>query len=250
MAFKPNNPFEEIMVRAAADTTVRALFYRLLMETELYVLGEIGHAGNGQAPQTLLETDTLQIETIKYQNRLYHPLFSSEERVRTFASNSKVPFFSMQGRALFECTRGGEFLLNPGSELSKLLAADEITYWLEHAAEAAPVNISIVEPKVYPKKLVKALCVLFVSRSQVAAAHLAYVTREGSSGEPHPLIALVAEGDVQLIAQEIGEVAKLALPGITVDVVGLHPAALLDPFLQQIVSVAPFYRRMLPPILN
>jgi hypothetical protein len=61
---------------------------------------------------------------------------------------------------------------------------------------------------------------------------------------------LVAEGSVQLIAKEIREVAELALPGTTVDVVGINPAARLDPFLQQIIGVAPFYRRTLPFPLN
>jgi hypothetical protein len=248
MAFVPVNRLEESMVRAAADTSARALFYHHLMEAELFVIGEIGRAGEGEGPQTLLDADSLHIETISWQDRTFHPLFSSEERVRAFA-NHPVECFSMQGRALFECTRGASFLLNPGSELTKMLTPEEIDRWLAHADEAAPVNISVVEPKVYPKRLVKALCVLLMSRFQVVAAHLTYVSREGS-GEPHPMIALIAEGDVQRLAQEIFKVAEIAMPGVIVDVIGLAPGARHDPFCEQITAVAPFYRRTHQPDSN
>jgi hypothetical protein len=249
MSFVPGNRLEETMVRAVDDTTARVDFYRLLLECELFVVGDIKGGAAGQTEVPLAETEGLQIETITYQNKTYHPLFSSQERLRAFV-RQPVRYFSMQGRALFECTRGASFLLNPGSELSKIMTPEEIDYTLDHAMQEKPVNIVMSSPEVYPKKLVQALCVLFTSRSQVTSARLSYVSREGDGGAPHPLVAIEAEGDAQTLAQEIFAAAAIAMPGVVVDVVGVDPKTKSDPFRVQLLGVAPFYRRTLPSNFN
>lgn len=241
MSFIPGNTLEEAMVRAVSDAAARVDFYRLLLDSELFVLGAIA-GREGAGPSSLLDGESLSIETIVYQQKTYHPLFSAEARLRAFA-NGLPRFFSMQGRALFECTRGASFLLNPASDLSKIMVPEEIEYLLANADKAAPVSIKLSAPSVYPKKLVQALCVLFVSRSQVMAAHLHYVSREGDGGEPHPLIALQAEGDIQLLVREVFVAAHAAMPGVVIDVIGVDPKAQLDPFRKQLIGNAPFYRR-------
>lgn len=244
MSFVPGNALEEAMMRAVSDAAARVDFYRLLLETELFVIGQIADRED-EGPTTLRENDSLSIGTLVYQQKTYHPLFSSEARLNAFV-NGPTRFFSMQGRALFECTRGAEFLLNPGSELSKIMVPEEIEHILANAAKMAPISIKLSPPAVYPKKLVQALCVLFVSRSQVDAAHLHYVSREGDGGEPHPLIAIEAEGDTQLLLREVQVAALAAMPGAVVDIVGVDPKTQLDPFRKQLIGNAPFYRRTIP----
>jgi hypothetical protein len=249
MSFVPGNRLEDAMMRAASDTAARTEFYRLLLDSELFVIGNIKGDDPDKPELALAEAEGLSIETIAYEGKTYHPLFTSQERLRGFL-RAAMPYFSMQGRALFECTRGASFLLNPGSEVSKILAPDEIGYVLEHVKPNAAVNIVLSTPKAYPKKLVQALCVLFVSRSQVISAHLAYVSRDGDGGEPHPLIAILADGDIQILIQEIFATAALAMPGVVIDVIGIDPDAQLDSFRRQLVDIAPFYRRMPPSNFN
>jgi hypothetical protein len=243
MSFDPVNRLEEIMVQAVHDENARPHFYQALLETELYVLGEAGTTPEGAAPATLLETDTLNIETVTYQEQAYHPVFSSLERMRHFVPQP-MPYFSMQGRALFECTRGASFLLNPGPELGKKLVPEEIALCLDQRKPEPQDTVSITMPLVYPQKLIKALCVLFMSRTQLASAHLAYVERPGS--ESHPLLGLVAEGDIRKLAAEIFEVARNVVPGTVIDIMMIDPEGQLDPIRKHLLGIAPFYRRAVP----
>jgi len=229
MAFEPENELERAMLRASTQESARPEFYRLLLDSELVVLGEAGDTG-------------MSIETVANAGKRFHPVFTSPRRCEGFAPG-QMPRFRMLARALFESTRGAAFVINPGSELTKTLAPEEIAWCLQRAHSQA--GLIVAQPKVHPKRLVKALCVLFTSRALISAAHLAYVAREGIDGEGHPMIGLVADGDVPRLANEIFEVAREALPGTTIDVVWLNPDGPLNPLQKHLLSVAPFYKRTL-----
>ncbi len=240
MSFAPENRLEEAMLQAASQENARPTFYRVLMESELFVLGD---PGAPEAVGALLAGGTLSLDTIVNEGQSYHPVFTSAARMQSFAGEA-MPYFRMRGRTLFMGTRGAFFVINPGAELAKTLVPDEIAYWLAQPREASqPAAVMVGQPKVYPKKLVKALCVLFISRSRIAAAHLAFVTRDGSGEAPHPLIGLIADGDVPRLVQEIFEVAAAALPGTPIDVVYIDPQGPHDPLMKHMLSLAPFYRR-------
>ncbi|MDE1986174.1 MAG: enhanced serine sensitivity protein SseB C-terminal domain-containing protein [Alphaproteobacteria bacterium] len=240
MSFVPENKLEEAMLQAASHAPSRPLFYRLLMETELYVLG-VASGSSGAGPLT--GGEMINIDSITRDGKSYHPVFTSQTRMNAFVPEPQSHFL-LRGRALFESTRGASFVLNPNSDLGKTLVPDEIAYWLAHSRQSADqTDIVVGQPDIYPKKLVKALCVLFMSRSRIAAAHLAYAAPAGSHEAAYPLIGLEADSDVPTLAQEIFQVAATTLPGARIDVVYLDPNAPGTPLQQHLLSIAPFYRR-------
>jgi hypothetical protein len=155
----------------------------------------------------------------------------------------ELPNFAISGRTLFEATRGAQFVINPGSGMGKTLSAEEIAWCLQSFPST---SLIVAQPKVFPTKLIKALCVLFTSRTLIRAAHLVYVAREGIDQEAHPMIGLEADGDVPRLAQEIFAAAEAVLPAVPVEVVYLDPKSELDPFQKHVLSVPPFYQRALP----
>ncbi|MDR3528421.1 MAG: enhanced serine sensitivity protein SseB C-terminal domain-containing protein [Rhizomicrobium sp.] len=228
MAFKPANALEETLLRAASQDSARPEFYRRLLSSTLTVLGSFG--------------ETMSIETITNEQGNFHPIFTAPERMKDFM-DVDMPHFGIAARTLFEATRGAQFVINPGS-VGKILSADEIAWFLQ----AFPsTSIIVARPKVYPVKLVKALCVLFTSRMLIRAAHLVYVAREGVDQEAHPMIGLEADGDVPRLAQEIFAAAEAVLPGAPIEVVYIDPQGELDPLQKHMLSVPPFYQRMLQP---
>jgi len=239
MIFAPENRLEEAMLLAASQEQARPHFYRLLMESELFVLGD---PGAPEAAGTLVHGGNLSLDTVTNDGQIYHPVFTSALRMQQFTGEA-MPYFRMLGRVLFAGTRGAHFVVNPKSELGKTLVPEEIAYWLAQIQAPQPMAVRVGRPKVYPKKLVKALCMLFISRSLIEEAHLAFVARDDGTDEPHPLIGLVADGDVPRLVQEIFEVAAVALPGTPIDVVYIDPKGPLDPLMKHVLTIDSFYRR-------
>ena len=225
MAFIPENALEEALLRAAAEASARPEFYRKLLDSSLTVLGTFG--------------DNMQIETVTNEQGNFHPIFTSPARVKEFVA-VEMPSFTLSARTLFEATRGAQFVVNPGSGMGKVMTADEIAWCLQSFPST---SLIVAQPKVFPVKLVKALCVLFTSRTLIRAAHLVYVAREGIDQEAHPMIGLEADGDVPRLAQEIFAAAEAVLPGAPIEVVYLDPKGELDPFQKHLLSVPPFYQR-------
>ncbi len=227
MAFTPANALEESLLRAASEDAARPEFYRRLLNSNLTVLGSFG--------------ETMSIETVSNEQGNFHPIFTVPERMKEFMAVD-LPHFAIAARTLFEATSGAQFVINPGSGMGKILSADEIAWCLQ----AFPsTSIIVAKPKIYPIKLVKALCILFTSRMLIRAAHLVYVAREGVDQEAHPMIGLEADGDVPRLAQEIFVAAEAALPGTPIEVVYIDPQSELDPFQKHMLSVPPFYQRAL-----
>lgn len=228
MAFTPDNELEQIMLHAAAEPAARPDFYRFLLASNLIVLGSFG--------------DTMQIETVANETGRYHPAFTSPARMKEFVP-AEMSHFAISARNLFEVTRGAQFVLNPGSGLSKVLAPEEVAWCLK---TFPPATLRLMPPKQHPATLIKALCVLFTSRSLIRAAHLVHVVREGIDKTPHPLIGLIADGDLPRLAKEIMIAAAAACPGIPVEIIRLDPQGTHDPLQIQMLSTPPFYRRLLP----
>lgn len=231
MAFTPENELEKTMLRAASDQSARPEFYRLLLDSELWLLGELG--------------DGMSLETVQNNGVTYHPVFTALTRLKSLAPEGS-PHFKLQGRTLFQVTRGAPFVINPGSELGKTLTAEEIAWVLDNFRSKRG-DLLVAQPKVYPTKLVKALCVLFTSRALIKAAHLVYVAREGIDKAAHPMIGLEADGDVPRLAQEIFAIGEAVLPGEPLEVVYLDTSKTLDPLQTHLLNVAPFYRRAFAP---
>jgi len=226
MGFEPENRLEQAMLLAASHEHARPEFFRLLMESELVVLGVLDEG--------------MSIDTVVNNGKRYHPVFTSELRLNRFLAEPR-PSFRMKGYVLFQSTRGASFVVNPGAECSKVLSPDEIAYWLDPPLRAS-ATLVVAQPKVYPRKLVKALSVLFTSRRLIKAAHLAFVAREGIDDKAYPLIGLEADGDVPRLVNEIFKAAAEAMPGERIDVVYLDRDHPRDDLQKHLLGIAPFYK--------
>jgi hypothetical protein len=225
MAFTPENDLERTMLRAASDPAERPAFYRLLLSSELVALGEFGRS--------------LVLDIVENRGRKYHPVFTSRCRLDAFTPEP-MPSFTIPAHVLFESTRGAAFVLNPGSELVKELTPDEIAGAIRLVGEPSVV---FTQPDVYPTRLIKALCVLYTSRSQLKAARLAYITRRDETGPSHPVIGIETDGEAPHLAGETIAAAQEVMPNTPVDVVYLDPKRTTSAFHQHLLGVPPFYRR-------
>jgi hypothetical protein len=182
--------------------------------------------------------------TMRINGRVYIPVFSSIERLKTYRD---TPFFFIPGRDLFENKRNAEFLLNPGSDLGKVLTRDEIAYCMDTSAKrkapSAARKVYWREPKEYPQKLVDALRVLFANRGDVISAALLEVAFSERAEPPHPLIGIEANGDWRKTFAEISEITGTLLPDTIVDIVPLDRAKPIDELAVALLKVAPFYVR-------
>jgi hypothetical protein len=229
MSYTPTNDLEKAMLQAAQDPQALAPFYHLLLSSKLIALGSFG--------------ETMALETVRGPTGEYHPIFTSPERVKALIQDPTASF-AIEGRRLFQITKGAQFVLNPGWSPDKILTADEIEWCLKTFPPSG--ELIVAQPKVFPKRLVKALCVLFTSRAAIEAAHLVYVARDGIDTRAHPMIGLEADGDVPRLAQEIFAAAAAVLPGEPVEVIYLDHHSPLNPLQKHLLSVPPFYRRAQP----
>jgi hypothetical protein len=229
MGFEPENELEKVMLLASSEEAARPAFYRLLLDSELVVLGGLGKV--------------MELDTIESQGQTYHAVFTSQHRLQEFLREERAHFV-VRGSFLFRAARGASFVLNPGSDVNKVLTPEEIDWCLEQASAPLSGEILVVRPKAFPRKLVKALCVLFTSRSLIKEAHLVHVMRQGADSLPYPLIGLVAEEDNPRLAGEIFKAAAEVMPGKRIDVLFLKPGD-SRPLQTHILSVPPFYRRTL-----
>lgn len=222
--FTPENDLERAMLQAASEPSRAPEFYRQLLEADLVVLGSRG--------------EQLALDMVKTGAGFFHPLFTSPARLEAYSSDD-LPNFTLAGRLLFENTRGAQFLINPRSTLAKTLLPDEISWCLDNFRG---FQFSVLKPETYPTQLVKALCVLFASRSQVRTARLTHIAMPGNESRAHIIIGIEAGGDVSHLVEEIFAAAAITNPAHPVDVASLDTAVATHPLHQHILTVEPFYR--------
>jgi len=129
--FVPQNSLEEAFVQAMHDAAARPRFYWLLLAAQLFVIGEPDGASASDQTVKLAPGSPLRLAAIRRETRELIPVFTSLPRLQTYFQNTGklgaiTQYVTMSGRALFEMTKGASFLLNPGFEISKELAAAEI----------------------------------------------------------------------------------------------------------------------------
>jgi hypothetical protein len=242
MRSEPENPLETALMRAGKDADARPEFYRLLMASNLFVVGDVGRPVPDDRPAELRDDDLLKLAFVEREGRKYHPVFSALSRLRDFTPADKQ-HFCLIGRDLFVSTRGAQFVLNPGSDFGKELGPDEIAYWLSQLVGRrmeSEAKRAIVAPKKRPAMLLKALGVLFVNR-QVLSARLAEL--RGEQAAPRLVLAVETEGDWSRLKREITVAARLAMPKLDFEVIRLNPNDSRDAFTRQLLAIAPFYER-------
>jgi hypothetical protein len=247
MAFAPENALEDALMHATREPAARPEFYRLLLESDLLVLGRVARAIPGTEGPTVLPGDSLQIRSAQINGRASHPVFSSLTRLQAYI-RERDDFLTLKGRALFEATPGASFVLNPGSDYGKELLAGEIAQLMDPASTAPqritiqkPTQVLIGQPSVYPQALVDALKVAFAARAEIEAAYLVQIAYEAQA--PHPLIGVETTGDWDSLSSAVGGVAAAAAPGLLFDLARVDRAAPQTTLTDALLKTAPFYQR-------
>jgi hypothetical protein len=241
MPFIPENELEQALVKAAQDRMAAPSFYRLLLESNLLVLGSAEGREDASEQFSVAPGGRLNLVTGQKNGGQFLPVFSSLTRMQDYVKEESK-YLSVNGRALLDLTRGAPVTLNPASEYGKELSASEIQQLLDGRGE----NRTIVGEAVYPAALVEALAGLFASHPDIMAAWMIQVTFADRAEAPHPLVGIETRSATQdhwpSLMQAIQAAAAEFAPGLVFDVQRVdrgNPVGLTDALLR----VAPFYQR-------
>lgn len=242
-------PLDAALAQAAVDPAARPDFYRLLVRSEVFVLGRTEYPGEGS--RTLGAGEQVQLRAwTKTDGTEILPFFTSLAALQR-AIQEEEPYLTMPSEALFELAQGTALVLNPGSPYGKEFLPGEIEALLasgvNRQAETRVVQeatqVLLGQPADYPKAMVQALTDLLPRHAAVKAAYLCQMHDPSSEPGLSLVIGLEGEGDLRRALQDAGVVAAETGPaGRAVDLVRVTPGAqgLSDYFT---TSVAPFYRR-------
>jgi hypothetical protein len=238
MLFIPENELEEALVRAVKDPGAAPDFYRLLLSSELLVLGSVeGHETDTTA-FSVAPGSKISLVTGTRNGGQYLPIFSSLARMQEYVKQESK-YLSLNGRDLLDFTRGAPVILNPASEYGKELTADQVRQLLDGVGSKPR---TIIGQAVYPEGLIEMLTALFATRPDIETAWMIQVTFPDRGGEPHPLLGIETKSDWPSLMQAIQAAAEKSVPGLAFDVQRVDrysPAGLTGALLQ----VEPFYRR-------
>ena len=247
MSFVPENDLEKALMRAPNEPAARPEFYRLLLESDLYVIGQVEGRAPGEGRHTVAAGERLQLMSSEAKGQQFIPVFSALVRLQAYVRDERR-YLSLNGRSLFEMTGGASFVLNPGSEYGKELLPQEIAGLLHPPGQTVtmekPTKVLIGQPAVYPRDLVDALKAAFARRPEVLNAYLVQIAYEGTDQPPHPLIGVETTGDWQSLSQEVGHVVNALGSDLPVDAVPIDRAR-ADGLSASLLNTAPFYTRPL-----
>jgi hypothetical protein len=243
------NPLEIALARAATEPASRPEFYRLLLESEIYVIGHTDTLGEGR---TTLPVGA-KLSIVHWEKRdgtSFVPFFTNIEALQR-ALKEEARFVAMQARNFFEITRGATLVLNFASSHYKEFFPSEIDALLatgvNHVAATRvvekPTRVLLGQPTKYPSEMVSSLAALLAKHPNVKAAYLCLMHDQESGEVPTLVVGIEGEGDIKAAMREAGSVvADTATPG---EAVGLYEvkrgeAGISDYFVE---SVKPFYKR-------
>lgn len=241
MPFIPENRLEEALVAAVKSPGSAPEFYRLLLESDLLVLGSVEGQDNAGDEFTVEPGGAISLVAGERNGEQFLPIFSSLTRMQEWVTEESK-YLSMNGRALLDLTRGAPIILNPGSEYGKELKPHEVEQLLGAIPQPSQPR-SIVGEAAFPPGLVDALTSVFERHPEITAAWMIQVTFPDQP--PHPLVGIETSADMGVLMAEIEAMAAAILPGLVFDVQRVDrdaPAGMTDALLQS----QPFYQRAVP----
>jgi hypothetical protein len=181
---------EHALAETSPDPSRGAEVRRLLVESELHVLGEeVGMAAAGRLDDGKRE---LRLVHHTFQGTTYLSAYTSLRRVEAVAPGE--PYLVLRGGAVFGAVEPGvQLVVNLGSWPNRSFdhqeAAELAALWERSRAPApaAPAAADVRQPERYPAPVLEALWAHFGGSEAVVEAYLAQVFEAG-----HPSHLLVA----------------------------------------------------------
>lgn len=244
------NELEYALERAASDPSSRPNFYRILLESEVFVLGHSDALGEGRA-EIPAGAKLSIVHWEKKDGTPVIPFFTSLTALRQ-SLKDEAGFLGMPARSLFEMVKGKTLVLNPASSHGKEFFSQEIESLLALGLNHSPVQrviekptqVLLGQPSNYPTQMVESIKTLLARHPNVDAAYLCLM-QEPTVQTPSLVVGFSGAGDISRAMAEAGSVAAdTALRGTPVDFVNVvrGEKGMSDYFIR---SVKPFYRRTL-----
>jgi hypothetical protein len=222
MTFDPN-PLERALQLAASDAAHRPDFFRLLLQSEVFIVGDAKETEDGDRRVASGTSVAIQ-QWQQPDGTLVIPFFTSLAAAEQ-AVEEDVSCLGLPARALFERMRGATLVLNPGLEFGKQFRPQDIEALLAGAvpnsALMRPVqdesDVTLSVPETYPAPMVDALVTFFARRSQVKAAFLALLKHPGApegdmDNASRLIVGVHSAGDFETLAREIAAVIADTAP--------------------------------------
>lgn len=216
------NELERLLRLAASEPAHRPAFFRELLDSTVYILGDseqVPHDGeitlNAETPVNIQHWE-------KQDGSSVVPFFTSLEALQN-AVEDEQPFIAMPARVLFEITQGAELFLNPKGTHGKEFLPAEIAMLLATGGVVKPAEryidtetqLLLEQPEEYPAAMVDALTTLFSQRKPVRRAFLALMHDRAVDEKPNLLVGLEVDGDpaeIEALISEAGMVASETAP--------------------------------------
>jgi len=210
---EPENQLERLLRLAAKEPAHRPEFYRVLLDSPVFVLGSTDDEEMGE--KYLEEGSALSlVNWQKEDGTSVIPFFSSFDTLQT-SIEEDVGYLELPARVLFEMTQGANLIMNPHSEFGKEFLPDEVALLLDDQlgthSEVRTIEketeVMMGQPEIYPVQLVDSLTTLFSKHEIVKAAYLGLIHDASQDEQPNLIIGLQGDGDLEAVIHEAGTVA-------------------------------------------
>ena len=219
MEITRESKLEEILRLAADEPAHRPQFCKILLDSQVFLLGTTGDSGiDGEV--NLEAGSSIQIQHWeKADGSPVIPFFSSLEVLQK-SIDTEESYLALPVRSLFEMTQGATLILNPKSDYGKEFVPEEVAHLLSKGISQAPsqrvvekeTKVLLGQPSNYPSKMIDSLTQLLAKHSNVKKAYLALMHDTSVDEKPHLMVGIEAEGDIEKVMREAGNVAGDTAP--------------------------------------
>ncbi|MEA2203721.1 MAG: hypothetical protein QOE77_497 [Blastocatellia bacterium] len=242
---------ETALELAAAEPANRPEVYRLLLESNIFVLGSSGQLGEGEGAVTLAADTKIEIQHWeKPDGSTAIPFFTSLQALQ-LAIQDDAPYIALPARTFLEMTRGAQLVLNPASAYGKEFTPQEVEALLAEGVNQLPeqrvvqtaTTVQLGQPADYPHAMVTSLSKLFSAHQNVRAAYPALMFDATVDEKPHLIVGIEADGGYETAVREAGIVAaESSTRGEPIDLIRVRRG---EPGIAQyfIEETKPFYER-------
>lgn len=244
---------EKLLRQAADEPAHRPEFYSVLLGSIIYVIGDTGKNSTESGKVDLEAGSKINIHNWKMQDGSpVIPFFSSLGMLQE-SIDSELSYLALPSKSLFEMTLGTTLFLNPQSDYGKEFTPYEVEQLLNHESSQKLIQrvieketqVLLGQPENYPAEMINSLTKLLKKHKNVKRAYLALMHDASIDEKPHLIIGIEADGDIETIINEVGNVASDSAPDDeTVDLfqIQLNESGISQYFVE---SSKPFYEQSL-----
>lgn len=248
MDTQQENALEKSLRLAADEPAHRPDFFRTLLNSAIYILGTTGSDEGKVDLEAGSKVSILHWE--KQDGTPIVPFFSSLQTLQK-SIDVEQSYLELPARSFFEMTLGATLFLNPKSPYGKEFFPEEVRNLLSDEIGQKPIQrtvqketkVLLGQPSNYPSAMVHSLTQLLAKHRNVKRAFVALMHDTSIDEKPHLIVGIEADGDIELVMRESGNVAGDTAPeGEPVDLFRIEEgeSGLSQYFLNE---TTPFYER-------